>query len=101
MANCYKLVIWISSEWIFKPPNVRIWIDDYLIAERIIRPNKNDGYVVKEVVTLELSPGEYTLVVENVSHQVAKIKVTSIEVDNKIFAYTSKDDNTYIGTLTI
>jgi hypothetical protein len=102
MIRNSELMIYIKSDWVFKPPTVRIWVDDYLISERVIRPNVTNGFCVVEVTTLELVPHQpYEVVVENISWQIASITVDQISIGDRDFPFNSEDGNKFTCTIKV
>ena len=91
----------MQCDWVFKPPNVRIWIDDYLIVERTMRPNAKDGQALKEVVTLELEEGKYNLMIENASNQFTFITIIDVLIGNKSFPMTPVGSSGFKGIISI
>jgi hypothetical protein len=53
--------------WSEKAPTYRLYVNNELQTEREYKFNNNEVYL-KERLPLFLEPGEYTIVVENVSH---------------------------------
>ena len=47
-----QLHFYINSDWDFKPPVVRIWVNGYLITERAITPQKKFNEYLEEIVVI-------------------------------------------------
>ena len=52
-----QLHFFIDSDWDFKPPVVRIWIDNYLITERAVSPKRRDDEYLEEIVIIDFMKG--------------------------------------------
>tara|TARA_B100000809_G_C14971126_1_gene470973 strand:+ start:115 stop:447 length:333 start_codon:yes stop_codon:yes gene_type:complete len=110
MLEQKQLHFYIDSDWDFKPPVVRIWVDGYLITERAVTPQKKLGEYLEEVVTLKLKKGLHIILVENIKTALADIELMKIMVetynpDKEIKGFecpfTTKDGITYQARLEI
>jgi len=76
-----QLHFYINSDWDFKPPVVRIWVNGYLITERAITPQKKFNEYLEEIVVINLKKGNNKIVVENIKTALADVELLKIIVD--------------------
>ena len=76
-----QLHLYLDSDWDFKPPVVRIWIDDFLITERAITPQKKFNEYLEEVVVINFKKGNHKIVVENIKTALADVELLKIIMD--------------------
>jgi len=101
MSDVKKIHFYLDSEWDFKPPVIRIWLDDLLISERAVSPKKQNGLYLDEVISLTLAPGKYKLVIENIKTALADVQLHSIIMDNVHIPFKTSDEVVYEATLEI
>jgi hypothetical protein len=95
MSELTELHFYIDSEWDFKPPVVRIWVDGLLISERAVTPKKQDGNYLDEKVQLNLEQGKHNLVIENIKVALAEIQLHAITANGVHIPFKSSDDIYY------
>ena len=105
-----QLHFYIDSDWDFKPPVVRIWVDDYLITERAVSPKRRDDEYLEEIVIIDFKKGKHIILVENVKTALANINLIKIIMDdigdvhgeNSVECpFTTKDNITYEAKVVI
>lgn len=101
MSETKELHFYIDSEWDFKPPVVRIWIDNLLISERAVTPRRQEGNYLDEKIVLSLDPGKYTIIIENIKTALAEIQLHSITVNAEKLSFKTSDDIRYEATLEV
>jgi len=101
MSEVKELHFYIDSEWDFKPPVIRIWINDFLLSERGVTPKRQEGKYLDEKIILVLEPGSYKLVVENIKTALAEIQLHTITVNGLNLSFKTFDDIHYEATLEV
>ena len=101
MSDAKELLFYIDSEWDFKPPVVRVWVDDMLISERAVTPKKQQGNYLLEALTISLSPGKHKIIVENIKVALAEIHLHAITLGGVHIPFKSIDDIKYEATVEI
>jgi len=99
MSVLKELHFYIDSEWDFKPPVVRIWIDDLLVSERAVTPKRQEGNYLDERIFLNLESGKHKIVVENIKTALAEIQLHAILADNNHVSFKTADNIRYEATL--
>ena len=101
MPEIREIKFYIDSDWDFKPPVVRIWIDDFLVTERSVFPQKKLGEYLEEVVVIDFKKGQHKIIVENVKTALANVTLYKILIDGVACPFTTLDKIRYEATLDI
>ena len=95
MSNAKELLFYIDSEWDFKPPVVRFWLDDMLLSERVVTPKKQQGNYLLEKIIVTLPPGKHNIFVENIKVSLAEVQLRAITLNGTPIPFKSIDDIKY------
>lgn len=101
MSITKEIHFYIDSEWDFKPPVVRIWVDDILISERGVTPKRQEGTYLDERVFLTLDPGKHKVVIENIKTALAEIQLQAITVDGNKIPFRTLDNIHYEAVIEV
>jgi len=101
MPKTKTLHFYIDSDWEFKPPVVRIWIDDFLISERGVSPQRKNDEYLEEIVIIDFNKGIHKIIVENVKTALAEIKLHKIIIDDEEIPFKTKDGIRYEAKLRV
>jgi hypothetical protein len=92
---------YLDSDWDFKPPVIRIWIDNFLISERGVTPRKKNNEYLEEIVTINFKKGLHKIIVENIKTALAEIKLHKIIMEDEEIPFKTKDGIYYEAKLRI
>ena len=101
MSKIKEIKFYIDSDWDFKPPVIRIWIDDFLISERSVFPQKKLNEYLEEVVVIDFKKGQHKIIVENIKTALANVTLHKIMIEGKECPFTTLDGIYYEATLEI
>ena len=101
MPETKEIRFYIDSDWDFKPPVIRIWIDDFLISERAVTPQKKLKEYLEEVVIIDFKKGQHTIVVENIKTALANVVLHKIMMDGEECPFTTSDGICYEAKIEI
>ena len=101
MPETKEIKFYIDSDWDFKPPIIRIWIDDFLISERSVFPQKKLNEYLEEVVVIDFKKGQHKIIVENIKTALANVTLHKIVIDGVVCPFTTLDGIRYEAMLEI
>ena len=101
MPETKEIRFYIDSDWDFKPPVIRIWVDDFLVSERSVFPQKKLGEYLEEIVIIDFKKGQHKIIVENVKTALANVYLHKIIIDGVECPFTTSDSICYEANLEI
>ena len=82
----------IKTRYVYgKDGRYRLYIDNFLLAERVFPRLRHKDYRIEESIVLNLNPGTHAISIENL-HEVAKAVIEDAKIGDQVFSNLNSTD---------
>lgn len=82
----------IKTRYVYgKDARYRLYLDNFLLAERVIPKLQKKDYRIEETIIFNLNPGTHAISIENL-HEVAKAVIEDAKIGDQVFSNLNSTD---------